>query len=452
MYNQSLAMLSRLVDGELLGPDIDICGAAADHRQVTPGNLFFALPGARQDGHDYVAQAVANGAVGAVVSRQGEYPCSVVLVPDTKKALIKIATARLVGSSAKVVAITGSVGKTSVKEMTAAALKGVMKVYRSPGNFNTEVGLPLSVLNHGDEDVLVLEMGMRGLGQIAALALVAPPDIAIITNVGEAHIELLGTRENISQAKGEILLGMKAGGTAILCRDDDFYDFHRHLTRGPVLSVGYHPDADLRLSQSVLDEDGCCHYMLQSGAESFPVYVPWPGRHNALNSSLAIAAAVVLGVDIAQAIAGIQRCAVKSQRLEVVNLPQGYTLIDDTYNASPTSVVAALHTLDHIAKGRRRVSVLGSMFELGERSQAAHQEVGEVAGERCDLVVTLGKEAQGIAKATRAKGIKTVECDEPEQVLAVLRTELRSGDVILVKGSRGMQMERITAVLRKGDD
>ncbi len=127
-------------------------------------------------------------------------------------------------------------------------------------------------------------------------------------------------------------------------------------------------------------------------------------------------------------------------------------MIDDTYNASPTSVVAALHTLDHIANGRRRVSVLGSMFELGERSQAAHQEVGEVAGERCDLVVTLGKEAQGIAKATRAKGIKTVECDEPEQVLAVLRAELRSGDVILVKGSRGMQMERITAVLRKGDD
>jgi len=452
MNRFSLSDLTLFCAGELIGQSREVLGAAADHRQVKEGDLFFALSGARHDGHEFVEAAVARGAVGAVVSRLGEYPCSVILVPDTRKALVQMAVSRLSFSTARVVAITGSVGKTTVKEMTAAALAGVMKVFASPGNFNTEVGLPLSILNHRDEEVLVLEMGMRGLGQIEELTQIAPPDVAIITNVGEAHIELLGTRENISRAKGEILLGMKAGGTAVLCRDDDYFDFHQGLARGPVLSVGYHPGSDLRVSQVTQNDDGCCDYLLHSHGESYRVRAPWPGRHNALNSAMAIAAAVVLGVDILRAIHGLEQCTVKGQRLEVVEVPLGYTLIDDTYNASPPSMLSALETLTRLANGRRKVGVLGSMFELGARSLSAHREIGQAAAECCDLVVTLGREAKAIAQETRARGIKTFECEDQAEVVSVLREELRSGDVVLVKGSRGLQMERITAVLRRGAD
>jgi len=451
MPKLTLSALAAAVDGELIGNDCDLSGAVADHRQVKYGHVFFALAGALHDGHDYVAEAVKSGAAAAIVSRRGRYPCPVVMVPDTRQALGEMAKAHLRGSNAKVVAITGSVGKTSVKELTAAALAGTMKVYRSPGNFNTEIGLPLSVLNHVDEEVLVLEMGMRGFGQIAALSQIAPPDVVIITNVGESHIELLGSRANIAQAKGELLLGMNVGGTAILNRDDDFYDFHSALATGPVLSVGHRKDADLRIADVKLDEKGNCHYILRSGAEAWQVKTSWPGRHNAENSAMAIAAAVVLGVDIAQAIVGIESCHIASQRLEIIALPRGYTLMDDTYNASPSSVVAALNTLDEFAGARRKIGVLGSMFELGERSFSAHQEVGEAAKKVCDLVLTLGQEAQVISRVTKGAGVRTFHCEDVPQILEVLRAELQQGDVVLVKGSRGMQMERITAVLRRGD-
>lgn len=451
MPKLSLLALCAAVDGVLIGRDCELSGAVADHRQVKPGNVFFALPGARHDGHDYVAEAVKLGAAAAIVSRGGEYPCPVVMVPDTREALGRMAREHLASSSAKVVAITGSVGKTSVKELTAAALAGTMKVYRSPGNFNTEVGLPLSVLNHVDEEVLVLEMGMRGLGQIAALTAIAPPDVVIMTNVGEAHIELLGSRANIARAKGEILLGMNVGGTAILNRDDDFYDFHLLLATGPVLSVGSHKEADLRLTEVVMDEKGNSHYTLCSGTEAWQVHTPWPGRHNAQNSAMAIAAAVVLGVDIAQAIKGLEACQIASQRLEILVVPRGYTLIDDTYNASPSSVVAALCTLDEYAGVRRKIAVLGSMFELGERSAAAHQEVGEVAARVCDLVLTLGREAEEVARVAEARGVRSIYCESVAQVLLVLQKELQPGDVVLVKGSRGMQMERIADLCRRGD-
>jgi len=451
MPKLTLSALAVAVDGQLIGNDCELSGAVADHRQVKCGQVFFALAGARHDGHDYVVEAVNLGAAAAIVSRWGLYPCPVVMVPDTKLALGQMARMHLASSSAKVVAITGSVGKTSVKELTAAALAGTMTVYRSPGNYNTEIGLPLSILNHIDEDVLVLEMGMRGFGQIAALTEIAPPDVVIVTNVGEAHIELLGSRANIARAKGEILLGMKVGGTAILNRDDAYYDFHFALATGPVLSVGHHREADLRIAEVNLDEKGNCHYALHSGAEAWSVKTSWPGRHNAENSALAIAAAVVLGVDIAQAIAGIESGHIASQRLEILDVPGGYTLIDDTYNASPSSVAAALGTLDEYAGQRRKIGVLGSMFELGERSFSAHQEAGDLAKRVCDVVLTIGKEAQVLSKVTADGGVRTYHCDSVAQVLLVLRAELQQGDVVLVKGSRGMQMERITAVMRRGD-
>ena len=324
-----------------------------------------------------------------------------------------------------------------------------MSVCKSLGNLHTEIGLPLSVLNHEDEEVLVLEMGMRGLGQIAELAEIAPPDIAIITNVGESHLELLGSRANIAQAKGELLLGMKNGGVAILNYDDDFYSYLVPLARGPVTSVGKHRDADFRIQNPRPVSEGCYGFELHSGLDSFEVVSPWPGAHNVYNAALAVAAASALGVDIESAIAALRLCGVGDKRLNLFTLPSGIHVIDDTYNASPTSTIAALHTLDEVSCGRR-VAVLGGMLELGPRAEAGHREVGRAALGLCDVVIAVGDLAKTIALETEQGGLPTYCCESNAAALQLLTAIVRAGDTVLVKGSRGLKMEEIVQSLREG--
>lgn len=449
MSSFSLAFVAEAVNGLLVGTNAEVSGVAIDSRTVRKGNLFVAMPGDNVDGHEYIAQAVAKGAVGAIVSRSGSYPCRVVIVDDTKLALQNLAKAYLQSSKVKVVAITGSVGKTSTKEMTASAVSAQMSVCKSLGNLNTEIGLPLSVLSHEDEEVLVLEMGMRGLGQIAELAEIAPPDIAIITNVGESHLELLGSRAKIAQAKGELLLGMKNGAVAILNCDDDFYNYLTPLARGPVTLVGQHRDADFRIQNPRPVSDGCYGFQLHSGLDTFHVVSPWPGAHNVYNAAFAIAAASALGVDIKSAIAALRLCGVGDKRLNLFTLPSGIHIIDDTYNASPTSTIAALQTLDEVSRGRR-VAVLGGMLELGPRTEAGHREVGVAALGLCDLVIAVGDLAKTIALESEQGGLPTYWCENNSIALQLLAAVVRVGDTILVKGSRGLKMEEIVHALREG--
>lgn len=449
MSKFSLSFVAGAVEGFLVGDNAEVNGVAIDSRKVQKGNLFVALPGDSVDGHEYISQAVANGAIAAIVSRSGSYPCSVVIVEDTKLALANLAKAYLRSNKVKVVAITGSVGKTSTKEMTAAAASAQMSVCKSFGNLNTEIGLPLSVLSHADEEVLVLEMGMRGIGQIAELADIAPPDIAIITNVGESHLELLGTRANIAQAKGELLLGMKNGGVAILNYDDDFYHYLAPLAPGPVTSVGQHRDADFRIQNPRPVSDGCYGFELHSGLDTFDVVSPWPGVHNVYNAALAVAAASALGVDIESAIAALRLCGAGDKRLNLFTLPSGIHIIDDTYNANPASTIAALQTLDEVSSGRR-IAVLGGMLELGPRTEAGHREVGRAALGLCDLVVTVGDLAKTIALEAEQGGLPTYSCESNAFALQLLAAIVKVGDTILVKGSRGLQMEEIVHALREG--
>lgn len=434
--------------GTLIGEDISISGVVADSRKARPGCLFVALRGAQADGHDFYEQALAGGAKALLVTKAGPYGCPYILVEDTVISLAQLAKSYLARSSAKVVAITGSVGKTSAKEMTAAAIAAQMTVCYSPGNMNTEVGLPLSVLQHEYEEIVVLEMGMRGLGQIRDLADIAPPDIGIVTNVGEAHLEVLGSRDNIAKAKGELLAGMKTGGIAVINRDDDYYDYLAGVAQGPVISFGYHPHSDYRIISTKLEDSGKYSWTLATGTEHFRVQVPWPGRHNILNSAAALAAASAVGVDIEKALAGLMCCRPGDRRLDIVRLSSGVTIIDDTYNASPASTLAALEILRDYTSPGRRIAVLGDMLELGPRTMPGHVEVGEGAAGICDLVVTIGKLGGIIADTVSARGSRAVKFPSKTAVVDFLLTELRPDDVVLVKGSRGLKLEETVSELR----
>jgi UDP-N-acetylmuramoyl-tripeptide--D-alanyl-D-alanine ligase len=448
MKPMKLSEVVHLTGGVLVGEDIAVSGVVSDSRKVFEGALFVALLGARVDGHDYVEAAYASGARAVMVTRQGSYPCPYILVEDVVESLARLARGHLSRSQAKIIAITGSVGKTSAKEMTAAAIASQLTVYCNPGNLNTEVGLPLSVLEHAEEEVLVLEMGMRGLGQIAELTAIAPPDIAMITNIGEAHLEILGNRDNIAKAKGEILSGMKTGGIAILNRDDDYYDFLAGLVPGPVISFGVHQDADFRILDLQLMHNGRYSCLLATGGDRFMIHAPWPGRHNVFNAVAALAAASAVGVDLDKAVGGLARCLPGDRRLDVFPLASGVTVIDDTYNASPVSTLAALKTLEELKVTGRRLAVLGNMYELGSRTREGHLEVGRAAAEVCDLIITVGELAATIAEAAGESGARVKQCLTNVDAIAVLTLELQPGDAVLVKGSRGMQMEEIVANLR----
>jgi len=447
----NLNWVAEVTEGRLMGRATTAEGVAIDSRKVRAGQLFFALVGAREDGHAHIGAALEAGAVAVVVSRPSAYGCPTIVVPDTGRALRMLARAYINTQKAKIVAITGSVGKTSCKEMTAAALSSQFTVLKSAGNQNTEIGLPISVLSHQKEEVMVLEMAMRGIGQVAELAKIASPDIAVITNVGEAHIELLGSRDNIARAKGEILQGSKRGGIAILNRDDDYFKYLSSVAKGPVLSFGSDGQADWNISELTPVELGHYSFLLRTGQREYAVRCPWPGRHQVYNAAAALVAASVLGVDVSKAVLSLAACAPSEQRFNIIMLEQGVTLIDDTYNAGPASMLAALNALAETKAPGRRIAVLGSMFELGARSRAAHQEVGSAAATLCDIVITVGAEAQGIAAQVSSQSDTAVfACQSPDEATQLLRRELRPGDVVLVKGSRGLRLEQIVFALSKG--
>ncbi|HSL94119.1 MAG TPA: UDP-N-acetylmuramoyl-tripeptide--D-alanyl-D-alanine ligase, partial [Bacillota bacterium] len=315
-------------------------------------------------------------------------------------------------------------GKTSTKEMTAAALSTRLRVFKSIGNLNTEIGLPISVLHHTDEEVMVLEMAMRGPGQIAELSRIAPADVAVVTNIGESHLEVMGTRDAIAAAKGEILSGMKLGGTAVLNRDDDYFAYLAELAQGPVLSFGYHADADYRIADVKPAEGG--HYICQvvTGTESHQLRTPWPGLHNVNNAVAALVTAGVMGVGLTEAIHGIEGCPATPGRLRILQLPQGATLIDDTYNASPAATLSALSTLSELPTLGRRIAVLGDMLELGSRETEAHTEVAEKASQVCQMVITVGRLASGIADVCESKGITVHRFSDRAGVASLLQEEL----------------------------
>lgn len=457
-WNEVLAATNAKVHSGKLGGNAAIPKITTDTRKIETGDLFIALRGENFDGAEFAADALQKGAsavlVGAPLSKSVEKALknakgAVLTVSDTLAAYQAIAHAWRMKFGVPVVAITGSNGKTTTKDLTAAVLSARGTVCRTAANYNNEVGLPLTLLSMtGGHVAAVVEIGMRGLGQIVALAPVAAPTIGIVTNVCEVHMELLGSMENIAKAKAELVQAIPTGGTVILNADDARVAAMRSLAADGVriLTYGMGADADVRAEALRLTSVGS-QFMVTWNNERHDYSIPLAGRHNVSNALAALAAGFVLGYTPQEMQTGLRRLAVTKMRYEVHEVGT-WTFINDAYNASPSSMAAALETTANLYEGRK-IAVLGDMLELGDAAEEAHRRIGRRAAELgFAALVTYGPQSRWMHTAAEAAGCPVCcHAETHEAAAAHLRTLLRDGDTVLFKGSRGMKMEAVIALL-----
>lgn len=427
-----------------------------DSRAVEKGDLFFALRGDRFDGHDFTKKAVESGAGGVVTERAvpGLPPgIPVFTVRDTLGALQDLASYNRRLSSAPVVGVTGSSGKTSTKDLIFSVLSAKYKTLKTEGNLNNEVGLPLTLLRlDGEHQAAVVEMAMRGQGEIGLLGRVALPTGAVITNIGEAHFELLGSVDNIARAKGEILDHIPDSGFAVLHGDSPFIRREARRCRGRVVFYGEDPGFDL-YARDIVPESGGNRFVAVFRGQAREFFVPLPGRHNVINSLAAIAVGLELGLDFREIGEGLSAANLTALRLEISRW-NGAKIINDSYNANPASARAALQVLSEAsAGGSRKIAVLGDMLELGERSEASHREVGRAVNDAgVDLLAAVGERAKYIGLGAQEAGLpggRVRYYRTAREAAGELKKIIAPGDVILVKGSRGMKMEEFVLALRE---
>jgi UDP-N-acetylmuramoyl-tripeptide--D-alanyl-D-alanine ligase len=447
----------RLAAGSL---DRAIAGVSIDSRTLAPGELFVAIAGPRFDGHDFVADAAARGAAAALVHRDVEAPpgLAVLAVPDTTAALADLARHVRRLADIPVVCITGSAGKTTTKDMTASLLATRGAVLKTEGNLNNQFGLPLTLLRLRPEHrTAVLELGMSAPGELRALSAIAQPDIAVITNVGPAHLGFFSSVDAIGDAKAEILEGLRPGGVAVLNGDDPRVRRAGERSGREVVWFG----RDRRYDVSAENWRGTIFGMrfdLRLPGRTVDVALPLAGPHHVANFLAAAAVAFRLGMDPDAIAAGAARIHAAPHRGEVRRLRGGVTLLDDCYNASPDAVEAALVALG-LATGRRRVAFLGDMLELGERAAVLHRELGARLPRRVDVVVGVGPLAASLLEGARGAGFGAADLHhfaDSATAAAAAADLVRAGDAVLVKGSRGMRMERVVdglvARLGEADD
>jgi UDP-N-acetylmuramoyl-tripeptide--D-alanyl-D-alanine ligase len=439
-----------------------ISGASVDSRHVTPGSVFVALRGERTDGHRFVADALRAGATAALVERPVELPpgadAAIVRVADPLTALQELAAWWRRRHAVRVVGITGSTGKTIAKEITADVLARTLVTLRNQGNLNSETGLPMTLLELGPEhEVAVLEMSMYTVGEIARLAEIAAPEVGVVLAVHPTHLERAGSLERIALAKSELPRALPPDGLAVLNADDGRVAAMRAVTRAAVTTFGLDPAADVRADE--IDSRGL------DGTE-FTLHAPWgtrrivsatPGRHLVPHALAAAAVAERLGVPLDEVAAALAAGSHAPHRMDVVDAASGARLVDDTYNASPVSVAAALDFLAEtpLAPGGRRLAVLGDMLELGPDEERLHREIGDRAAGASDGIVAVGGRGRWIADAARAAGAERVAlADDADEAAAVLERELAPGigDLVLLKASRGIGLDRTVDLLRAGGD
>lgn len=438
-----LSQAAAWTHGEARG-EAEITSVVKDNREIVPGCLFVAIKGERFDGHDFIAQAVENGAAAVMSARKDEiYHAPTLYVDDTRQAMLNLAGGYRDQFECPVVAITGSVGKTTTRGMTQAVLSRMYETHATVGNLNNQLGMPLSALGlEYRHEAAVFEMGMSGFGEIASMVDCAKPSIAVITMIGTSHIEYLGSREGICRAKMEILDGLAArGGIAVLNGDEPLLWDKRDQIYGRKVWFGTeNPDCDVRAEDIRTTADGVS-FTVRLGEEAFPVQLHIPGAHNVGNALAAAAVGWLLGVapdDIAAALEGYQPDG-RRQKLYEKN---GFTIYEDCYNASPDSMKAALRVLGE-QKGRK-LAALGSMLELGDHAAAGHRETGLAAAKYADAVYLYGGNAADMAEGARAGGMaeENIKIFETHEALAdALRADAQPGDAVLFKGSRGMRME-----------
>ncbi len=424
-------------------PVTNLC---TDSRTLRPGDLFVALRGDNFDGHKFVAQAVQRGAAGAIVERnwtgKPAPDFSLLRVDDTLAAYQQIAGAYRRSLGLKVVAITGSNGKTSTKDFTASVLSRRFRVTKTDGNFNNHVGLPQTMLRaSANDEVAVWEIGMNHPGEIAPLAALARADIAIITNVGLAHIEFMGSREAIAQEKGDLAASLGPNGTLVLNSGDEFAETIARRTSAKTIFAGLE-HGSVRADEIVQTASGA-EFSILEGAHRCHAILPVPGLHMVQNALLAIAAGRALGVSLEDCAAGLATAPLTKARLQIKTI-RGVQFIDDSYNANPDSMKAALRTLMELEADGQRIAVLGQMAELGDQSSAGHREVGEAAASLgIDRLIALGEGGREIADAARAAGLTNSTGVASAEEAAELLEETQRGDLVLVKGSRAARTERV---------
>jgi UDP-N-acetylmuramoyl-tripeptide--D-alanyl-D-alanine ligase len=468
--------LADLVEG-LTGqrpPNLEqkLTDAVIDSRQACPGSLFVALKGEHEDGHDFVADAFERGAIAAIVEKEldigywildirqapFQYPIPNIqypacfIVEDSLKALQQVAAHWRGKHTPRVVGVTGSIGKTTTKEMIYGVLSQRFRTLKSEGNYNSETGLPLTLLKlEPGHQRVVLEMGMYDLGEIAELAAIARPHIGVVTNVGPSHLERLGTIERIAQAKTELVEALPNDGVAILNGDDPRVRQMATKTEAEVFYYGLDQTCDLWAND--IESQGLegIRFRFHHGPETIHAKVPMLGRHSVHTALAAAAVGLVEGQSWEEIIDGLRGAA--QLRLVVVPGLQGSTILDDTYNASPTSTIAALNLLEEL--DGRKIAVLGDMLELGAHEEEGHRKVGRRAMYVVAVLITVGERGRLIAEEALAWGMegeKVIIEEDNDSAIACLREIITPGDIILIKGSRGMKMEEIVAELTMTND
>ncbi|MFF7646473.1 UDP-N-acetylmuramoyl-tripeptide--D-alanyl-D-alanine ligase [Streptomyces canus] len=456
MIALSLAEIASVVGGQthdIPDPSAQVHGPVViDSRQVKDGSLFAAFVGERVDGHDYADQAVRAGAVAVLAQRPVGVPA--IVVEDVQTALGALARHVVRRLGATLVALTGSAGKTSTKDLIAQVLRRKAPTVFTPGSLNNEIGLPLTALTATEETkFLVLEMGARGIGHISYLTDLTPPKIGLVLNVGSAHIGEFGGREQIAQAKGELVEALPAEGAAILNADDPLVRAMASRTKAKVILFGESGEADVRAENVRLTDSGQPAFMLHTPSGASEVTMRLYGEHHVSNALAAAAVAHELGMSATEIATALSEAGSLSRwRMEVTERPDGVTIVNDAYNANPESMRAALRALAAMGKGRRTWAVLGKMAELGDEALAEHDAVGRLAVRLNvgKLVAVGGREASWLQLGAYNEGSwgeESVHVSDAQAAVDLLRSELRPGDVVLVKASRSVGLESVAQAL-----
>jgi UDP-N-acetylmuramoyl-tripeptide--D-alanyl-D-alanine ligase len=447
------ATRGRAVPSETALPEA-VTGVVTDSRTVSRGDLFVALRGPTADGHAFVADAMARGAALALIADPGAARGPAIVVDDTLRALGAVAAAHRRAQRAIVIGITGSVGKTTTVGLCASVLERRYEVLRSAPSWNAEQGVALTLLGlRPHHQAAVIEMAMRGLGQIRELVEMAAPRIGAVTNVGDTHLELLGSREQIAAAKAELLEGLPADGVAIVNADEALTERLVRHVRCAVVTVGVARPADVRATE-ITRSNGGYAFRLRAGGDETPVDLPLPGSHQVRNALVAAAVGRAMDLSLAEIRDGLARARPIRMRQNVVMAGE-LLLIDDSYNASPQSMAAAFEVLAQVGGRRRRVLALGEMRELGPQSREFHRRVGrEAAALAPAFLLAVGPSAGWYLEGAADAGLPLASAaavTTTDEAVSVLRAVLRPGDVVLVKGSRAIEMERVVRALREGE-
>lgn len=451
----SIKEILSCTNGKCLNPknneQVSIEEIFTDSRQKVYKGLFVPIQGEKFDGHDYIQDVVTMGAIATLTSQESPtvYPNLItIFVEDTKKALLDLAEYYNEKFNQKVIAVTGSVGKTTTKEMIATVLETKFKVHKTIGNYNNDIGVPKTIFSLSDDDeISVIEMGMNHFNELSKLTQVAKPDFAVITNIGTAHIENLGSREGILQAKLEILEGLKPGGIVIVNGDEPLL---LEKKQDDWITFGFSQKADYHAT-NVTSYGVITEAVIYTPTTAFKIRIPSPGKHMALNAMIAIIIAEKLGISQSDITKGLNNYKTEKMRMQITS-HSDLTLIDDTYNASYDSMVAAIKVLENYITKNRRIAILGDIFELGDYTERIHKELGEYISERrLNCVYTIGSASKITCDtiSSLSSNIEVVHFDSKEDFINSLDVCIKPSDTVLVKASRGMHLEEIVKAIRK---